>query len=629
MEAVIHKRVKLFNLRVNIISFYGYDMKIIYVRHLDNIRKLDNNAEKLTALTSTLRSLLQTTAIIIFEVIKEKAPSDEIEWDTLIERFNKPSDGTPIDAINTIIPIAREYISRGFIYGWFEIAKGQKEPLANQLRKWIEFRNKRPGHGVLDKKTTDEWSLITESLIENTLIILGDMIPTHISNQVIKLQRPYSDIVIKTPLINNNHAIVITGITPRKGIWKLKGQLLSLDNAEEFTVDLSDDNVFSNSDFRQKSNYSLSNIISKNKEHSFFHNIPVRQTDTFEGRKEEIQKLIEWFDDQDSRFCLVYGDGGYGKTTLVLEFLNQYLDSQFDFDEPLPTLVLYHTAKMTRWSEKGLVHLTGVNPMMDECIRDLIRFFIPILTPDWYSASGRQLIDKAVSTIRDQGLTRNDILLILDNTETLATTSQEVKELGEFFKSIGKLIGRVIITSRRRELIGANPIPVEGLSDNEAVSLMNALAQEYHAKPILQAGEKTLKRIANSLNNKPILLEALVKFISRSKLGIEDAVNNVFKKTNEDLLNFLYEDAWARISKQQKEIFLVSINISSPLDQISISKICQEIELQHSEFHSSLAETHFAILTDYGKSYTLELVDLAKRFFSTSFQNLIKLNKQE
>ncbi|WP_368163989.1 tetratricopeptide repeat protein [Aeromonas sp. R6-2] len=306
----------------------------------------------------------------------------------------------------------------------------------------------------------------------------------------------------------------------------------------------------------------------------------------------------------------------------MLEFLNQYLDSQFDFNEPLPTLVIYYTAKMTKWSEKGLVHLTGVNPMMDECIRELVRFFIPILNSEWYTASGRALIDKAVGIIKDNGLTRDDILLILDNTETLATTSQEVKELGDFFKSVGKLIGRIIITSRRREFIGASPILVEGLSESEAVNLMKALAHEYHAKPVSQAGDKTLRKIANSLNNKPILLEALVKFISRSKIGIDDAVNSVFKKTNEDLLNFLYEDAWARISKQQREVFLISINLSSPLDQISISKICQEVELPHTEFHSSLAETHFAVLTDYGKDYNIELVELAKRFFFHQFSKL-------
>ncbi|MGN4934599.1 tetratricopeptide repeat protein [Aeromonas rivipollensis] len=313
--------------------------------------------------------------------------------------------------------------------------------------------------------------------------------------------------------------------------------------------------------------------------------------------------------------------------SLVLEFLNQYLESQFDFNEPLPTLIIYHTAKMTRWSDKGLVHLTGVTPITDECIRDLIRFFIPVLSSDWYTSSGKQLIDKAIGIIKENRLTRNDILLILDNTETLATTPQEVKDLGAFFKTVGKLIGRVIITSRRREFIEATPILVEGLSESEAVKLMRALAEEYHADSIKKAGEAKLRKVSSLLTNKPILLEALVKYISRSKLGIDDAVNNVFKKTNEDLLDFLYEDAWARISQQQKEVFLVLIHLSSPLDQISISKVCQEVEIQHSEFQSGLEETHFSILTDYGRNYTIELVELAKRFFYQQFSKLDKIQQ--
>ncbi|PKQ78987.1 hypothetical protein CJF47_05615 [Aeromonas sobria] len=156
---------------------------------------------------------------------------------------------------------------------------------------------------------------------------------------------------------------------------------------------------------------------------------------------------------------------------------------------------------------------------------------------------------------------------------------------------------------------------------------MKALADEYHADSIKKAGEAKLRKVSSLLTNKPILLEALVKYISRSKLGIDDAVNNVFKKSNEDLLNFLYEDAWARINQLQKDVFLVLINLSSPLDQISISKVCQEVGIQHSEFHSSLEETHFSILTDYGRNYTIELVELAKRFFYQQFSKLEKNHK--
>jgi hypothetical protein len=181
--------------------------------------------------------------------------------------------------------------------------------------------------------------------------------------------------------------------------------------------------------------------------------------------------------------------------------------------------------------------------------------------------------------------------------------------------------------SRRREFIEATPVIIGGLSDSESVNLMKRIATEYNAKPILQAGESTLRRVSNQLMHKPILLEALVKYIARTGLGIDAAIHNLFKKSNDDLLQFLYEDAWLRMNSFQKEVFLVIIHITSPLDQISIGQACREIGVQHTEFQSGLEETHFAKLTDYGKTYSLELSDLAGRFFYKSLGNL-KIQKK-
>ena len=196
------------------------------------------------------------------------------------------------------------------------------------------------------------------------------------------------------------------------------------------------------------------------------------------------------------------------------------------------------------------------------------------------------------------------------------------QDLGAFFKLIGKYIGRVIITSRRREFIEATPIPIEGLSEAEAVSLMQRIANECSASPIIQAGEAKLRKVSNQLMRKPILLEALVKYISNSRVGIDAAIDNIFKKNNEELLEFLYEDAWARMGALQKEAFLVLVHVKCPLDNVSISQICQQVGIQTSEFQQSLVETHFANLTDYGRTYSLDIVELANRFFLHQFSKV-------
>lgn len=102
----------------------------------------------------------------------------------------------------------------------------------------------------------------------------------------------------------------------------------------------------------------------------------------------------------------------------------------------------------------------------------------------------------------------------------------------------------------------------------------------------------------------------------------------MFRKSNEELLEFLYEDAWLRINQRQKEVFWVIIHVTCPLDQDSIGQACKEIGIQHSEFQTSLTETHFAVSTDYGRTYLIELVDLAKKFFLQRFGKLDESEKE-
>jgi tetratricopeptide (TPR) repeat protein len=594
-------------------------MKKLFEGQLEIARSIENESEKLTFLTSVLRSLLQSSVVVTFEITKALTPSDDVGLSELTERFCKPTDGIPLQILDTLTPIVRGHFSKDFLMGWFEGTRQVSSPLSKQLVQWVEFRNKRHAHGVLDKKTTDEWVSKTEDILNDCLSVFSKILPSINKEKTLSPLDKFEKHLIETPIFLNGSPIVIISVQVKKGIWKLNGQLLSKENAEEFSVELPENNIFNSTSLKAIGLYKLTEIVSKNKNHSFFHNIPVRQTDTFEGRKEELARLKEWVDDEDSRYCLVFGDGGYGKTTLVLEMLNQFLESQLDFNEPLPTIISYHTAKSTRWTEEGLVHLTGISPVMDECVRDLMRFFEPILKKDWYTVSGRQLIDKAVGVLKENKLSRDDILLIIDNTETLATTTEEVRDLGAFFKILGKLVGRVIVTSRRREFIEATPIVIEGLSEVEGMNLMKRLAKDFKATPILQAGEARLRKVSMQLKHKPILLEALVKYIARSDSGIDAAIDNLFKKNSGDLLEFLYEDAWARMNQLQKEVFFVLVNISSPIDQDSVGRTCLEVGIQNTEFQSSLEETHFAILTDYGRKFTIELVDLARRFFLQQF----------
>lgn len=86
-----------------------------------------------------------------------------------------------------------------------------------------------------------------------------------------------------------------------------------------------------------------------------FVHIPDRlaSSEVFTGRAKEMSALADWADDPDSRKCMVWGDGGVGKTTLVVEFLHRLLEGSAGV-EWRPELITFYTAKKTRWGLQGL-----------------------------------------------------------------------------------------------------------------------------------------------------------------------------------------------------------------------------------------------------------------------------------
>ncbi|WP_273761763.1 hypothetical protein [Aeromonas hydrophila] len=589
-------------------------MKDIINRELCIANALLSDEAKLSYLTSVFRSILQTVTLSTLELIKDESSIEELPFSYWISRLQKPTDGLPIEILDEAIPHLRRYVNTRFAYGWFESTEKIKPPLSQKLTEWVKFRNKHPGHGVVDQPTASLWSIKTSKLIEEIISVFESVIPDKGVDDLLYIRGKK----VITPLISSSDAIVYSSIKQSKGIWKVYGVTLSNQSSKDISYVLSENCIFSDR-IIETDKFKLSHIISDNQENLLEHNLPIRQTDMFEGRENEIESLKNWLNNRDSRRCLIYGDGGYGKTTLVLEVLNRYIEGSIEISEIKPTLLCYYTAKMTRWGINGLEHFTSITPLMDECVRELMTYFIPTLDKSWYSLSGEKLISRAVTEITNNKYTRNDILMVIDNAETLSLATHQNNDLAEFLDSIGRRLCRVIITSRRHERLEAYPIEIGGLSERDCYNLLRKLAIEYNANAIKKAGERTLINAANKLMRKPILLEALVVYIARSGIGIDAALNNIYIKSDHELLEFLYDDAWLRINDHQKKALFVIISLSCPLTEISIGRTCQIIELQHTEFLNNIKETHFVNIVDYGSSYELDLVELAKRFFVKKF----------
>lgn len=599
-------------------------MKDLYFRELAIARAHSSEAEALSYLCSILRSLLQAIGITALEVARQAAPAIDGELDIkrFVDRFGHPSDGLPVEMLDYLVPIIRSSVSRNYFPGWFERDEVLDKPFITALSEWVAFRNNRPAHGVLDGPTTSQWASKSAALIERILENASDTLPIIGSG----LTAQVGDVIIPvaTPLVVDGAAIVIGGVASHKGIWRIRAQLLSWADAREFTVDLPSSNIFASDDeFFEK--FRWKEVPRSDGSRLVLHNVPVRQTPNFVGRKKELEKLTRWLEETDEwSTCLVYGDGGFGKTTLVLEFFNSLLDASLEGDLPLPSIISFYTAKRTKWTEEGLVHFRGISGAMEDGVRELMYSLYPVLGKDWYKIQGRALIDKVAGELRAQKFMRDDVLLIIDNTETLATSTQDAEELAEFLSKVGKSVGRVVITSRRRELMAAVPIQVSQLSETEAFQLIQKLGGELSARAIMQAGESRLRRTCGQVMYKPLLIDTLVRYIARSGSSIDEGLNHILGKTNDQLLEFLYEDAWERMNPAVQDVFVILVMLATPLDSRSVGDACREAEVLHSEFLSSLEETYFSSLVDHGDTYELEIVELAKKFFMRKKAGLSK-----
>jgi tetratricopeptide (TPR) repeat protein len=320
--------------------------------------------------------------------------------------------------------------------------------------------------------------------------------------------------------------------------------------------------------------------------------VPDRLTDNFTGRERELEELREWLDDTESRACMLYGDGGIGKTTLAIEFVQRLLEGRIT-SSYRPELITFYTAKKTRWGINGLevIRLNEVG------IAD-VATFIPRaleggrLDRAWYSKPSEELIQMVAGYLAETwGANRNSHLLILDNTETMASNADEVKILAKHIRELSRRVGRVLLTSRRREAIEAQQIEIKPLDEEESLAFLKARALALSRKSILDAGPSTLKKYGRLLGNKPLVLEVFVQALGDHGIGLEKAFDRVMRMQTQDLGEFLYADAWNRMSQSMQHLLLLMTRITDIHDDTLLKLCCGQVGISVLEAYEALEES--------------------------------------
>jgi Tfp pilus assembly protein PilF len=605
-------------------------LKDLYLERLNRALYQLEAGVQYTFLNSLIRSILQTGAIAALDYCMEEV--DDVEQTTLPElaaSLLAPADGAPVRVLDGCLPIIRQAGWPSCASPWFTPAgDGDQRPLNRRAEAWVKYRNDRPGHGVVAQDTIQDGLTWLPALARALVEGLADLMPEYAASGAMALRRSPPRLgdepvpVASLRLHEDKKPIVVRSVVLKGASWRVSYQSLDTDASVDGTYELSPAAPLVALTRLEQRLYRAVVVPMEEATWRPTVHFPARQTDIFEGRKAETTALADWMNDTDSRACNVFGEGGIGKTTLVLEFLHAVLSGEAPVPRWRPDVICFFSAKETRWGPDGLQILRGAVPAVEDAAREIARSYNERLDKTWYEGDAKQIIDRAASLMVSLGLKRDAILLVLDNTETLARSATEEEELGRVIQYMAKRLCRVLVTSRRREKLEALPVNVQPFDDVEGARLLRRVGAEYHAQPLITAGESTLKKISRQLSGLPLLLDVLARLVGTFHYSLDAGVGHVMQLAAADLGAFLYEDAWTRIGENERGAFLVVGQLGGTVSGDIVGWACSELHVAHAQVLTAFEETRFGTIMDYGATYDLIMEPSARAFLAQKYQQL-------
>jgi len=292
------------------------------------------------------------------------------------------------------------------------------------------------------------------------------------------------------------------------------------------------------------------------------HNLPEQPYKKFFGRKDSIEKIKETLLEGATFIASIDGVGGIGKTALAYYFCKEVILPSREFQN-----VIWITAKETvfdPFSVESRIKKTDNNFMG---LTTLINITLSTIGFEEYLDKDF----KMKKELFEEFLKSDSVLIVLDNLENVNDE--------EFFKYIkndfNKLAAinrnlKVLTTSRRRKKIIDNPIEIEGLAIEDALSMLKFLAMEYRVKDILKATDHDNIILVEKIGKIPLGIEFIIGQMAKGKSRGEiyqelegyPSLEGVTsegerKKILSDIIRFSFENMYESLTDKEKKVFQI------------------------------------------------------------------------
>lgn len=566
-------------------------MKGQLTTYVSRAAKLEDPAKVRAVCLGLFRIILQHACVVLAEwmttVLREQ-PKRLADFPGFsLDALRQPADGTLVALFSDLL-VAAENIGWRRISAplWDEVEEGRSArrlvregpcSLERVLLSFVEIRNEGvEGHGLAGAYDPDAELDLIKLLIERFAIILPKVMP---DGETLAVDVPGIQTSFKIQTLKASRGRPICYRKIRRisgGKCRISAQVQTdLLDRDEVVLEVPD--VFADFPEYAIPQYEISST--PDEEWAPFVLLPERLTEDFTGREKEMQLLASWMEDPESRACMVYGDGGMGKTTLVVEYVHRLLERP-SLQKWHPQLITFYTAKQTRWGLNGLEQIRATDVGVSDVVLSMARALQSgPLDRSWYQKNPKEVIQKLAGLLSELKIDRSSHLLILDNTETMAKSDEDVRALAEQIRELSRRVGRVLLTSRRRESIEALPIEILALNEEEGANFLKARGRAISCAPIIQAGMATLRKFSRQLGNKPLTLEVFVQSAAAPGTSLEAAYQRVQRMQRQDLGQFLYKDAWDRLSPEMRHLLLLMTRIADIHDDFSLQLCCMEVDV--------------------------------------------------
>lgn len=539
------------------------------------------DAEARIIVLSGVRQLLQVVAYGLLDWLATRSPEPDTQPpNNVLDALHTPTDGVLVEAVDALLIAAEQNGWTGAYRvgtlpvpetgGCAELCSDFPATTLGLLQAIVALRNDGgEGHGL-----PGGYRRSLECAAFNAVLsAFRSVLPVCEANTA-RIGPKGCEVDLRTMQVRGGRPVLIRKLQEvNSATVRVRAQAYtSSGDVEKFTYEAA--NVFS-----RFNGESLPTFKTYDNTWSPLYYLPDRVTDTFAGREAERAALLEWLADYESRSCLVYGDGGVGKTTLVVEVLHELLDEDVE-NEWKPKIISFYTAKRTQFGIEGVTPIGAGRPHLMDLLAHLhILLFAKHPDKSFYKRSVAEASQMLQARMRqDLNIERSDHLIIVDNAETLIESTNDRDELGKQLKEISRRVGRVLITSRRRELLGAEPIEIKSLSSIDSIGFLRKRgADKLNIDAIKRANDKELFNVVDVLERRPIVLQAFMSALCDPATGtLDKAKAKVVNMLRRDLGEFLFSDAWTRLPSEMRHLLVVMSRIADVHDGQSF-RICADV----------------------------------------------------